>query len=382
MDPGCQRRKVNRMSAKLRVGVLFGGRSGEHEISLMSARSVISALDPDKFEVVPIGITLDGKWVGDRDPQVVLEGLEKSEIRSLEPLALLAEPGRNKVYRVSKEEMLDVFSEYDIIFPVLHGTYGEDGTVQGLLELADVPYIGAGVLASSVAMDKGLFKSVMRDAGIPVVRDTVVLSSMIRSNVEDVLKVVDQVGGYPVFTKPANLGSSVGVSKCSSRSELIEGLMDAAQYDRRVVVEEGLDAREIEVSVLGNDEPDASIPGEIVPCDVFYSYKAKYIDDDSELLIPAEVDEGTIERVRALAVRAYKAIDCAGMARVDFLLERSTGNLYLNEINTIPGFTRISMYPKLWEASGLGYPQLMEELVRFALERHDQKSGLKRKFGD
>ncbi len=370
------------MSVKLRVGVLFGGRSGEHEISLMSARSVISALDPEKFEVVPIGITLDGKWVGDRDPQVVLDGLEKSEIRSLEPLALLAEPGRNKVYRISEEEALDVFSGFDVIFPVLHGTYGEDGTVQGLLELADVPYVGAGVLASSVAMDKGLFKSVMRDAGIPVVRDTVVLSSMIHSNLEEVLNVVDHVGGYPVFTKPANLGSSVGVSKCSSRSDLIEGLMDAARYDRRVVVEEGLDAREIEVSVLGNDEPDASIPGEIVPCDVFYSYKAKYLDDDSKLLIPAEVDEETIERVRALAVRAYTAIDCAGMARVDFLLERSSGKLYLNEINTIPGFTRISMYPKLWEASGLGYPELMEELVRLAFERHEKKSGLKRKFGD
>lgn len=370
------------MAAKKRIAVLFGGRSGEHEVSLMSARSVINAIDPETYDVVPIGITLEGRWVGHRDPAIVLESLEESTIRSLEPLALLAEPGRGKVYTVSEEEMLDVFSSFDVVFPVLHGTYGEDGTVQGLLELADVPYVGAGVLASSVAMDKGLFKSVMRDSGLPVVLDTILLSSEIHSDMERALECVDRVGGFPVFTKPANLGSSVGVSRCVSRSDLVEGLMEAARYDRRVVVEQGLDAREIEVSVLGNEHPDASIPGEIVPCDEFYSYKAKYIDDDSDLLIPAPIDEDMIERIRALAVRAYTAIDCAGMARVDFLLDRDSGELFLNEINTIPGFTRISMYPKLWDASGLPYTELMEELVRLAFERHAQKSELKRKFGE
>jgi D-alanine-D-alanine ligase len=230
-------------------------------------------------------------------------------------------------------------------------------------------------------MDKGLFKSVMRDEGIPVVRDTVLLSNQIRSDMDTALAVVEKLGGYPVFTKPANLGSSVGVSKCTSRSDFVEGLLEAAEFDRRVVVEEGLDAREIEVSVLGNENPAASIPGEIVPCDEFYSYKAKYIDDDSDLLIPAPIDEAAIKHVQEVAIQAYKAIDCAGMARVDFLLDRGSGKVYLNEINTIPGFTSISMYPKLWEASGIPYPELMERLVDLAFERFRQKAALKRKYG-
>jgi D-alanine-D-alanine ligase len=369
------------MAEKLRIGVMFGGRSGEHEVSLRSARSVIGALNPEKFDIVPIGITLDGKWVGLTDPNAVLDALQGQKSSSLDSLALFAEPGLNKVYRVSSEETLAVFSEFDVIFPVLHGTFGEDGTMQGLLELADVAYVGAGVLASSVAMDKGLFKSVMRDTGIPVVRDIILLSNQIRSDMDSALAVVEKLGGYPVFTKPANLGSSVGVSKCTSRSDLVEGLLEAAEFDRRVVVEEGLDAREIEVSVLGNETPAASIPGEIVPCDDFYSYKAKYIDDDSDLLIPAPIDEADIKRVQEVAVQAYTAIDCAGMARVDFLLDRGSGELYLNEINTIPGFTSISMYPKLWEASGIAYPELMERLVDLAFERHRQKAALKRNYG-
>ncbi|MBN1265514.1 MAG: D-alanine--D-alanine ligase [Anaerolineales bacterium] len=369
------------MTAKLRIGVMFGGRSGEHEVSLRSARSVIGALNREVFNIVPIGITLDGKWVGLQNPEQVLNALKDQETASLDSLALFAEPGLGNIYKVTREEALEVFSAFDVIFPVLHGTFGEDGTMQGLLELADVPYVGAGVLASSVAMDKGLFKSVMRDTGIPVVKDIVLLSSQIRSDMDGALAEVDRIGGYPVFTKPANLGSSVGVSKCTSRADLVEGLLEAAEYDRRVVVEEGLDAREIEVSVLGNETPEASVPGEIVPCDAFYSYRAKYIDDDSDLLIPAPIDKSTTDRVKELAVKAYKAIDCAGMARVDFLLDRNSGALYLNEINTIPGFTSISMYPKLWEESGLAYPQLMEKLVDLAFERYEQKSALKRKYG-
>lgn len=362
---------------RLRVGVIFGGRSGEHEISLRSARSVLANLGVDRYEVMPIGISRQGEWFAG---PLALEALERNALDRLEPIVLPASPGQAGLYRWRPGAALQILSALDVVFPILHGTFGEDGTVQGLLELADLPYVGAGVLASAVAMDKGLFKELMRAHEIPVVESTVVLASELKDRMKDTLDRAEAVGRYPLFTKPSNLGSSVGITKCRSRSDLVEGLLDAARYDRRVVVERGLEAREIEVSVLGNDRPEASVPGEVVPSDEFYSYRAKYLDEGSRLLIPAPLDESTAGRARELAVEAYRAIDGAGMARVDFLLEKDTGELYLSEINTLPGFTSISMYPKLWEAGGLAYPQLMDRLIELAMERHLQKSELVRTY--
>jgi D-alanine--D-alanine ligase (EC 6.3.2.4) len=358
---------------RIRVGVLFGGRSGEHEISLISARSVMRVMDPEKYEVVPIGITKEGRWLASGDPMAALsqgdEGLSS-------PVALLGDPACRGVVSLKELEphlARALLAELDVVFPVLHGPYGEDGTVQGLLDLAGIPYVGAGVAASALGMDKVLFKDVMRAHGIPVVQYIVVKRKEWERDPEGVLDRVEQELGYPVFTKPANLGSSVGVNKCRNRKELARGLTDAAQYDRKLLVEAAVpQAREIEVSVLGNDDPIASVPGEIIPSREFYSYAAKYLDDGeraSQLLIPAPLPEEVAERVRELAIRAYLAVDCAGMARVDFLLSRETGELYVSELNTIPGFTAISMYPKLWEASGIPYPELIDRLIGLALER-------------
>ena len=367
------------MTDRLRVGVIFGGRSGEHEISLLSARSVIGALDPRRYDVVQIGITHDGQWyTGPR----ALEAFERGVTDSLDPAILPADSGLRCVFRWGEGRPMEVVSGLDVVFPVLHGTYGEDGTVQGLLELADVPYVGAGVLASSVAMDKALFKTVMQAHGLPIVGWTLILAEEIQRDPAAAAGRAESVGPYPLFAKPANLGSSVGISKSRNRSDMIEGLMDAARYDRRVLVEQGLRAREIEVSVLGNETPEASVPGEIIPSDEFYSYRAKYVDDASELLIPAPLDEATREAARRLAVDAFRAIDGAGMARADFLLDRDSGTLYINELNTIPGFTRISMYPKLWDASGVPYPALMDRLIELAAARQAAKDRLERRYGD
>jgi D-alanine-D-alanine ligase len=366
------------VSGKARVGVVFGGRSGEHEVSLMSARSVLAALDSRKYEVISVGIWRDGRWFSGPG---VLEAFEKRRLDRLVPVALIGEPGRHGLFRWEEGKALERLHEVDIIFPVTHGSYGEDGTLQGLLEMADIPYVGAGVLASSVAMDKGLFKELMRAHHIPVVDSCVILSSTLGERQDEAIERAEAVGPYPLFTKPSNLGSSVGVSKCRSRSDLLEGLMDAARYDRRVIVERGLEAREIEVSVLGNEDPEASVVGEILPSDEFYSYRAKYLDNASGLLIPAPIEEETTEEVRRVAIEAFKIIDGAGMARADFLLERQTGKLYLNELNTIPGFTQISMYPKLWDAAGLPYPALMDRLIELAFERQAQKDGLVRTYG-
>lgn len=364
------------MSDRPVVVVLFGGRSGEHEVSLMSARSVLGALDVEKYQVLPVGITHEGRWL---TGEGVLEAMERGDVQGLQPVTLLPEPGHAALYRVEAGS-LERLTQVDVVFPVLHGTFGEDGTVQGLLELAEVPYVGAGVLASAVAMDKGLFKELMRARGLPVLDFAVLTAQTILADPEAAAAQAERVAPYPLFTKPANLGSSVGVSKCRSRADLVEGLLEAAQYDRRVVVERGIEAREIEVSVLGNEHPEASVPGEVVPSDEFYSYRAKYLDDASELHIPARIDEATAEEARWLAVEAFRAIDGAGMARVDFLLDKATGRLYINEVNTIPGFTRISMYPKLWEASGLPYPALMDRLIDLALERFEEKRRLKRTY--
>lgn len=365
---------------KLRVGVLFGGRSGEHEVSLMSARSVISALDRDQYEVIEIGITHEGVWI---IGQGVLEMLERGASSEATQATILPTPLCLGLYSMEggpETITLEFASRLDVIFPVLHGTFGEDGTLQGLLELADLPYVGAGVLASAVGMDKGLFKDVMVAHRIPVLETVVVLRSEIESHLESVLERAEKVAPYPLFVKPANLGSSVGVSKCRNRSELIEGLYEASQYDRRVLIERGIEAREIEVSVIGNEAPEASIPGEIIPSREFYSYEAKYLDNASQLLIPAPISEALATRVRELAVQVYQAVDCAGMARVDFLLDKRTHEVYVSEINTIPGFTQISMYPKLWEASGLPYPRLLDRLIALALERKRERDRTIRRY--
>jgi D-alanine-D-alanine ligase len=281
----------------------------------------------------------------------------------------LEEQERDQGIRAVRESQLDV------VFPILHGPFGEDGTVQGLLELADIPYVGAGVMASAVGMDKCIFKAVMRAHGLPVVRDLLVKRRAWEKEAEETLARIESEIGYPCFVKPANLGSSVGISKVRNRSELRSALDSAARYDRRLIVEVAVDpAREIEVSVLGNDDPIASVPGEIVPCNEFYDYAAKYVDDRSELLIPAPIPDHTAERVRQMAVDAYLAIDCAGLARADFLMETGTAKVYVNEVNTLPGFTPISMYPKLWEASGISYTDLIDRLIQLALERHSDKS--------
>jgi D-alanine-D-alanine ligase len=370
------------MDKKLRIAILFGGRSSEHEVSLMSARSVLSALDPEKYEITQIGITKDGVWMAGEN---VLETLSKelTDDENLKQVVIIPDQYHNRIWEIQIEDSawnLKPLATVDVVFPVLHGTFGEDGTLQGLLELADLAYVGAGVTGSSVGMDKGIFKDVMRANGISTVESIIVLRSEVEKNIEAVIRLAEAVGKYPLFVKPANLGSSVGITKCNSQADLSEGLMEAAAYDRRVLVERGVDAREIEVSVLGNDGPLASIPGEVLPSREFYSYESKYVDGTSGLLIPAPLPAETTEKIRQMAVSAYKAIDCAGMARVDFFIERVTGDIYLNEINTIPGFTSISMYPKLWEASGISYPQLVDRLVELALDRKVDRDRTERNF--
>ena len=359
------------MVEKMNIGVIFGGRSGEHEVSLMSARSVLSVLDTAKYNIFEIGITHEGTWLTGKN---VLAAFESSSLKDLQSAVLLPEPQQKAMlYTCAADGKLSPVAQLDVIFPVLHGTFGEDGTLQGLLELADVAYIGAGVLGSSVGMDKILFKDVMKANHIPVVNSVTATRAEIQSSIDMVLSRIEANLTYPIFIKPANLGSSVGITKCRTKSDLFEGLMEAAQYDRRVLIEQGVNGREIEVSVLGNEDPHASVAGEIRPCDDFYSYNAKYIDGDSELLIPAPIDADTMKKVQEIAVRAYMAIDCAGMSRVDFLLDRDTNELYLNEVNTIPGFTKISMYPKLWEASGLSYPELVQKLIDLAVSRKAER---------
>jgi D-alanine-D-alanine ligase len=390
---------------KLRVGILFGGRSGEHEVSLLSAASVLNAIDKDKYEVVPIGITKDGRWLTSGDAENLLQGklvLEPRHLRAgdpeiTSPAAVLArgesvvvppEPVHRKsglvpfqtdaaLTRRASDRAINV----DVIFPVLHGTFGEDGTIQGLLELADIAYVGAGVLGSAAGMDKDIMKSLFMAAGLPIVKHVTILRGMWTKEPKKVQKFVESKLKYPVFVKPANLGSSVGISKARDRKELGPAIEEAAKFDRKIVIEQGVGgkknkAREIECSVLGNDEPVASVPGEIVPVKEFYDYNAKYLDEGSELIIPAKLTKAETKTIQELAVRSFKAVDCSGLARVDFLMEPGAGKsrkIYLNEINTMPGFTAISMYPKLWAASGLEYSDLIDKLIQFGLERHADK---------
>ena len=390
---------------KLRVGILFGGRSGEHEVSLLSAASVFNAIDKNKYEVVPIGITKDGHWVTAADAERLLRGEfahhEERHLRAGDPettpaAAVLAqgesvvvppEPQQggsltafqtdaasHSLVRRAADRAINV----DIIFPVLHGTFGEDGTIQGLLELAAMPYVGAGVLGSAAGMDKDVMKALFRAAGLPIVKHVTVLRSDWEAESKKVQKLVESKLKYPVFVKPANLGSSVGISKAHNRKELGPAIAEAARFDRKIVIEQGVGgsrqkAREIECSVLGNDQPEASLPGEIVPSKEFYDYDAKYLDEGSELIIPAKLNKAETKTVQQLAIGAFKAVDCSGLARVDFLMEPKNRKIYLNEINTMPGFTAISMYPKLWAASGLSYPALIEKLIQLGLERHEEK---------
>jgi D-alanine-D-alanine ligase len=386
---------------KLRIGILFGGRSGEHEVSLLSAASVLNAIDKGKYEVVPIGITKDGRWLTAEHAENLLTGklvLEPRNLRAGDPdnTASAAVLARGEAVVVPPEPVhrqgglvpfqtdaalmrraSDRAINVDVIFPVLHGTFGEDGTIQGLLELADIPYVGAGVLGSAAGMDKDIMKSLFIAAGIPIVKHVTILRSAWEN---DPKKVEKQVGKlkYPVFVKPANLGSSVGISKAHNKKELGPAIEEAAKFDRKIVIEQGVGgtkekAREIECSVLGNDEPVASVPGEIVPGKEFYDYRAKYVDEGSQLIIPAKLTKSETKKVQALAVAAFKAVDCSGLSRVDFLMDPKTRKIYLNEINTMPGFTSISMYPKLWAASGLPYADLIDKLIQLGIERHEDK---------
>lgn len=359
------------MTKKIRLGLLFGGRSGEHEVSLTSAASVLKALDPEKYEVVPIGITREGRWrVGSAADKLLPAVLEngKPVTASVDPTGPKFIPLNSALPAARPGE-----PEVDVIFPLLHGTFGEDGTVQGLLELAGIPYVGAGVLGSAAGMDKDVMKKLFRDARLPVVEWVAVLRSEWEQDPTGVRKLIEKKIRYPLFVKPANLGSSVGISKVHQARELAPALDLGAQYDHKILVEKAVDAREIECSVLGNERPEASVAGEVVPVNEFYDYEAKYIKEGSELIIPAKLSGRQMKRVQELAVGAFRAIDCAGMARVDFLLDRKTAMIFVNEINTIPGFTPISMYPKLWEASGVPYTQLLDRLIGLALDRHREK---------
>jgi D-alanine-D-alanine ligase len=400
--------------AKLRVGILFGGRSGEHEVSLLSAASVLNAIDKTKYEVVPIGITKDGRWLTAEHAERLLKGkndddacegtrtTQATQLRAGDPEAtpgaavlargesvvVLPEPARRGAglapfeidaktdanLRRASDRAINV----DVIFPVLHGTFGEDGTIQGLLELADIAYVGAGVLGSSAGMDKDVMKSLFRAAGLPIVKHVTVLRSQFEREPKKVQKLVESKLKYPVFVKPANLGSSVGISKAHDRKELGPAIGEAAKFDRKIVIEEGVGgkknkAREIECAVLGNDDPIASVAGEVIPCKEFYDYDAKYLVEGSEAVIPAKLTKAEMKTVQKLAIAAFQAVDCTGLARVDFLMDPKSRKIFVNEINTMPGFTAISMYPKMWAASGLSYPELIDRLIQFGIERHEDK---------
>lgn len=362
------------MTRKLRVGVIFGGRSGEHEVSLVSATSVIRALDRQRYEVVPIGITPDGTWISSENALALLK--DKARIGRDAERFLAPEPNRQGLLSPDGGE-----TRLDVVFPLVHGTYGEDGTLQGLLELANLPYVGAGVLGSALGMDKIIQKQLFLQAGLPVARYAWFLSSACRTQPRRVAADAEEVLRYPMFVKPANTGSSVGISKAHGRRELVAALETAAEYDRKVIVEQGIAGiREIECSVLGNDAPQASLPGEIIPSNEFYDYDAKYVDGKSTAVVPVPLSQALSRRVQDLAVKAFRALDCAGMARVDFFLTKRTRRLYLNEINTIPGFTAISMYPKLWEASGVPFSALLDRLIVLALERYRERNALRTRY--
>ena len=384
----------NEMTKKLRVGVLFGGRSGEHEVSLLSAASILEAIDREKFDVVPIGITKEGHWLAAADAHDLLEGNDSAVAQRLRagdpkatPGAKLLEEGIPTLMApepvgqaLAVDAVRPAASMLDVIFPVLHGTFGEDGTIQGLFELAGIAYVGAGVLGSSAGMDKDVMKRLFANAKLPIVKHVTLLRSEWEKSPRKAIAQVEAALKYPVFVKPANLGSSVGISKVHNRKELGPALDLAGKYDRKMVVEAGVGgkkkrARELEVGVLGNDDPKASVVGEIIPGKEFYDYEAKYLSEGSVPVIPAPLTKAQTKQIREMAVAAFKACDLSGLARVDFLMEPDgKRRIILNEVNTMPGFTQISMYPKLWEATGIGYKELITRLIELALERHAEKS--------
>ncbi|WP_109487199.1 D-alanine--D-alanine ligase family protein [Occallatibacter savannae] len=384
------------MAKKLRVGILFGGRSGEHEVSLLSAASILKAIDRKKYDVVPIGITKEGRWLGAGDAHGLLEGQESAAGRKLRAGDPETTPGAKLLHEgmptllapvpVSasstgelKRRLSDQASAIDVVFPVLHGTFGEDGTIQGLFELAGIAYVGSGVLGSSAGMDKDVMKRLFAQAGLPIVKHVTVLRSQWEGSPRKTIAQIEAALKYPLFVKPANLGSSVGISKAHNRRELGPALDEAAKYDRKLVVEQGVvgkksGARELEVAVLGNDEPKASVVGEIIPGKEFYDYEAKYLSEGSVPVIPAKLTGAESKKIREMAIAAFRACDLAGLARVDFLMEPDgKRRIYINEVNTLPGFTQISMYPKLWEASGIKYTDLITRLIELALERQGEK---------
>ena len=368
------------MSKKINVGIIFGGKSEEHEVSLMSATSIIKAIDKDKYNIVPIGITKDGSWMLYNGP---IEKIETGEWQEISNKALKDKPDEN-VFSIipigNKDELGSINippyleSKIDVIFPALHGPYGEDGTIQGLLEMADIPYVGAGVTASALCMDKVYAKKLFEIEGLNVVDYLAILRNKLKLNLKDYISIIEKSFGYPVFIKPANLGSSVGITKAHNKDELIAGLDEAAKYDRKIMVERSIDCMELECAVLGNDEPMASVVGEIIPAHEFYDYKAKYFSDGkSKLVIPADISKEKSEEIRKMALEAYLALDCSGLSRVDFFMDRKTGKVYINEINTMPGFTKYSMYPLLWQETGLPYDELIDKLIKLALERYREK---------
>lgn len=352
---------------KVRVAVVFGGQSGEHDVSLRSAETVMGALDPALYDVIPVGITRDGQWLTGGNPFSALTA--SSPLFALPDGAAPDPSGDETPVAASAGAPSLLAGGVDIVFPVLHGPMGEDGTVQGLLELTGVPYVGSGVLGSSLAMDKAMAKTVLAQAGLPQVPWRLISRKDWERDPEGTTDWVGNILGYPCFVKPANMGSSVGVVKVHDPSEFPAAMNEACRWDRRVLVEQGVDARELEIAVLGNDEPIASIVGEIVPANEFYDYDAKYVSDDSELIVPADIDLNTMTEIQELAIAAFRALDLAGMARVDFFMDQTTDQIFINEVNTIPGFTAISMYPRLWAASGVPLPELVDRLLGLALER-------------
>jgi len=359
---------------KLKVGIIFGGRSGEHEVSFCSASSIIKAINRDKYIVIPIGITKEGRWIS---PYESALALESGKIEGKSTVILVNNPSGKSLISIDNHQEFKKETwegKLDVIFPVLHGPYGEDGTIQGLLELADIPYVGAGVASSAVSMDKELMKTIFRQKSLPVLKWLTIKRKDWQKDKEEILSLIQNNFEFPLFVKPTNLGSSVGITKVHRKEELEKALDLASSYDRKILIEEGLEgAREIECSVLGNDEPQTSVVGEVKPAGEFYDYDSKYIDQATQLIIPADLPEEVSEKVRKIALCAFQAIDAAGMARVDFFVTKKENKIYLNEINTIPGFTSVSMYPRLWEASGVSYSKLIDRLIQLALERYQDK---------
>lgn len=367
---------------KIRVGLIFGGRSGEHEVSLASSSAVMANLDPEKYEVVPLGITKEGSWQFGIEPQQLIaaeraaasaEELLASKNPQTTTVTLTGDPSIRRLIPVQGGTELKGQSTLDVIFPVLHGTYGEDGSLQGLLDMANIPYVGCGVLGASLGMDKEKMKMIFQSANLPIVEYYVFRRNEWERSPERIIEEIEQRLGYPTFVKPVNLGSSVGINKAHQRLELEHAIAIAAQYDRKIIVEKGIQCREFECAVLGNDEPLASVVGEIISSNEFYDYRAKYIDGKSQAIIPADLPQQAAEEIRSQSVKAFSALDLSGLARVDFFMEKETGTIYINEVNTMPGFTEISMYPKLWEASGLTYTQLLDRLIELAIERHEDR---------